>query len=718
MTNMRSITSLLFRPSKPALPETKKPNLTTLPLPLLEQIASHLSTEELTRLGNACLDLKGKISSFFSARRQQRLIQARILQSTVPAANLPTELLQEIFLYLAPQDFYFATKVCKSWRYAGVYPQLIKKHIHALRPIITFTRVRDTLNYDLQTLSRNLHRAGILKKGVPKHLVSTIQLEQPGSKIPPAIHLSESGHYFLSAERAPPYQVHIYCTYRPVIASDFEIIRNQVQIKNPKAGSKHVSNSLWGLGSEPLGFNEWDSTPTHLVKLPCKGKVVSASFSPAVFGGVKYDRRTNSYSKGVDVLVLFEGGWARLFKIRSAPTDREVSKDTQSWRKPLRPKREPAKWYIWDSMEFSGIGSTFPNEKPILAKLEETNGRAVFASEGHLEVWKGISGYNSKKVVEGGQLKEEYWDKTTAVRGIYPLPGAPRNLERIFVGNSWHSGLCLNTTYIICASSPFPRTEKQLNRLATGTENDPEETLIYHLEPDPSALNTEPIEILRSSSTLPYRVLTSCEDYDSTSLYFGLNQSKSLTYLKLWHNQEVPYKPCMLTQKRRYCHPHAPPIHMASVNIHWHSIHPIIATATAEGNIYISFPPLCNSKERACLPKKLPALFIRCKSKCSCPPPEFKKLARIPPDTGGRITDMRISYRSPVLDSPRRNVLYLKDLQVFKDEKSMLVLLISTDKGRLEVCYFGGERKRIGAKRLWAVKGSEIKYKSDSGEFI
>jgi hypothetical protein len=78
---------------------------------------------------------------------------------------------------------------------------------------------------------------------------------------------------------------------------------------------------------------------------------------------------------------------------------------------------------------------------------------------------------------------------------------------------------------------------------------------------------------------------------------------------------------------------------------------------------------------------------------------------------------MKISYRSPVLDSPRRNVVYLKDLEAMKGEIGILVLLIGTDRGRLEVCYFGPESKEVDTKRLWVARGSEIENKSDLGDF-
>jgi hypothetical protein len=452
------------------------------------------------------------------------------------------------------------------------------------------------------------------------------------------------------------------------------------------------------------------------LRRPCYGKVVSASFSPALFGGVRYDQATNSYTKGVDVLVLFEGGLAKLFKIRSMPRGQQLVEDSPSRTKKLFKRRtfkQVPRWYIYDSLGFSGIGSMFPNEKPILAKLEETSRKIIFATGGHLMVYEGISEHKLKKVLEGDS-KWTYWDKQTIVEKAYHLSGGSP-IERIFVRNSRQTELNLDTFYIICGSTPFSKTEEQPSRSKNGGY--PEDSFICHFEPDQiDALDIKPIELLSSLSTLPYTDLTACEDYSSTSLYFGLDCSDySLTYLKLYHSEEELYKPCTLMPKRRYPHPHAIPAHTTSVRIPWHSTHPIIATATAEGQIYISFPPLCNSSKLAC--RSSDSGFRRIKLKCTCPPTAFKKLARIPPATGGRITDMKISYRSPVLDSPRRNVVYLKDLEAMKGEIGILVLLIGTDRGRLEVCYFGPESKEVDTKRLWVARGSEIENKSDLGDF-
>ncbi|KAH0615070.1 uncharacterized protein H6S33_000706 [Morchella sextelata] len=612
MAYIRSITSLLFKPSKSTLPQIKKSRLTALPPPILEHIFSYLSTDEFTRLSNTCITLREKASTFLPTRRQQLLVQARILQSTIPAANLPNELLHEIFTYLTPKDFYTATKVCASWRYAGVYPPLIKKtHIHP-------------------TSGRNL---------------STIQLEQPNSKIPPEIHLSETGHYFLSAERAPPYHVHIYGTYRPVLANDFEAPQLRSQIKNPTPRFKGVSeHAPWEPGSGALGFHEWDSTPTYMVALrrPCYGKVVSASFSPALFGGVRVVWQSSSKY----VQCQEANNWSRIRR------------------------------HVQRNYSNGGLSNKYLDE--------ETSRKIIFATEGHLMVYEGISEHKLKKVLEGDS-KWTYWDKQTIVEKAYHLSGGSP-IERIFPSRSKNGGY-------------------------------PEDSFICHFEPDQiDALDIKPIELLSSLSTLPYTDLTACEDYSSTSLYFGLDCSDySLTYLKLYHSEEELYKPCTLMPKRRYPHPHAIPAHTTSVRIPWHSTHPIIATATAEGQIYISFPPLCNSSKLAC--RSSDSGFRRIKLKCTCPPTAFKKLARIPPATGGRITDMKISYRSPVLDSPRRNVVYLKDLEAMKGEIGILVLLIGTDRGRLEVCYFGPESKEVDTKRLWVARGSEIENKSDLGDF-
>lgn len=157
----------------------------------------------------------------------------------IPAANLPNELLHEIFIYLTPKDFYTATKVCASWRYAGVYPPLIKKHIFTLLPDGIVEGTSDLPNYDLQTLVSHINKD--LGKGIlTEYLVSTIQLEKPNSKIPLEIYLSKSGHYFLSAERAPPYHVRIYCTYRLVLANDFKAPQLRSPIKNSTPRSNGV----------------------------------------------------------------------------------------------------------------------------------------------------------------------------------------------------------------------------------------------------------------------------------------------------------------------------------------------------------------------------------------------------------------------------------------------------------------------------------------------
>lgn len=49
------------------------------------------------------------------------------------------------------------------------------------------------------------------------------------------------------------------------------------------------------------------------------------------------------------------------------------------------------------------------------------------------------------------------------------------------------------------------------------------------------------------------------------------------------------------------------------------------------------------------------------------------------------------------------------EFRVMEGETGIWVLLISTDRGRLEVCYIGPESKEVGAKRLWVARGSEIR---------
>lgn len=306
-------------------------------------------TDEFTHISNTCITLRDKASTFLPTRRQQLLVQKRILQSTIPAANLPNELLHEIFTYLTPKDFYTATKVCNSWRYAGVYPPLIKKHISTLLPRRIVRRTSDPPNYDLRALVSHINKD--LGKGIlPKYLVSTIQLKQPNSKIPPEIYLSESGHYFLSAERAPPYHVRIYCTYRPVLANDFEAPQLGSPIKNSVPRSSGVSEHSpwpwpWEPGSGALGFHEWDSTPTCMVTLPgpCFRKVIDASFSPLLCGG---------YTKGVDVIVLFEGGKAKLLKIRPMPRGHSPSRIKKLFKR--KTFRQVPRWHIYYSLGFFG----------------------------------------------------------------------------------------------------------------------------------------------------------------------------------------------------------------------------------------------------------------------------------------------------------------------------------------------------------------------------
>lgn len=297
------------------------------------------------------------------------------------------------------------------------------------------------------------------------------------------------------------------------------------------------------------------------------------SFSPVLFGRVRYEQAINSYTKGVDVLVLFEGGKAKLFKIRSMPRGQQLVGDSPSRIKKLF-KRKTFKqvpgWYIYDSLGFAGIGSQFPNEKPILAKLEATSRKIILATEGHLMVVDWTSEYKLKKMLEGDSKCTCSGRQSMVVgrRIVYRGWGvAP--IERIFVRNSRENELNLDTFYVICGrSAPFStRTEEQSS--ISEDKDYTKDSFICHFEPDRiNTLDIKPIEVLSSLYTMSYTGLTACEDYSSTSLYFDLDlDDYSLTYLMLYHTEEEPWKPCMLVPKHCYPHPHALPVPTTSVRI-------------------------------------------------------------------------------------------------------------------------------------------------------
>lgn len=707
LTNSHSVQTMSTskRSTIAAPPPNTRPYLITFPSHITHQILSYLPSIDLNLLTSTSKSFRHLVADYIFHQHQRSLAHIYHLQSKVIAANLPNELLVGVLSYLSPIDFYNATRVCSAWRQAGSYRGLVRKNVYQAQPRNTQPPEGD-LDGELKTLAFYLQASGQLNGNLygrcTKHTVSTLYLKQHapttieqqirGSTVEnyPQIHLSEDGHYFLAAERVHPWRVHVYCTYRTVLSDDASKLSN----RNPKS------------------FHEWDMTPTYLLTLPETGRVVSASFGPAICGGIEYNKEIGSYSKGLDLLVLLEGAQARLYKIRAANGGTVVGKNDNTkhksfgkrlfgWTRAAKSHVEQnisldPKWTIWDSMVFSNI--LFSREGPVTAKLGDRSEKVMFATAGYLEVWSRVN-----------QIKTgDVWDKGAVVKVFFSIPKMPGMVSQVLSGKIWHNGLGADVEYTICSST---------TNAATGTPAGPQVTKTSSTVPvGPQTKETDAGEactaIIGPAESFKFNCsnLIQCRGYIGPSLYLGLTHQHTLSQIQLiptlnTSHINTSYQPYSFIARSELALPSIPRFskvaHIAAICTPKRSTHPVVAVATDSGEIFISVPPLCIVDPRPCFYVKI----------CPSSSASLKRLACIPPETGGRITGLKVSFRGPVWDFPHRTTLHSNDARPGKDGDGMLVVVVATDRGRVEVCYFDSNESRLehlGAGRRWDLNGSIV----------
>lgn len=517
-----------------------------------------------------------------------------------------------------------------------------------------------------------------------------------GSKIQPypEIHLSEDGHYFLSAETVFPFRVHVYCTYRPILVEDVE--------------------STWSnLG--PEDFHDRDTTPTHLLTLPETGRVVSASFGKAVKGAVEFDKKARVYAPGVNLLVLFEGRQAQLYKIRSTggrlrinqPPKRTLGGRLSSLMKLDKTvvERKPTyRWAVWDSMVFKDVCPL--KQGPTKVKLGKWSEKAFFAGPGVLEVWEGVSDMKESK----NRKVVDVWDKGAAKGKLIPIFNMPGKVCGIYTGRIWDSGVGADVDYIVCSNtiydSPGENGESEDRRLPiwkNSTLSPGRDTIKTGSEMACTTIITPTQSLVFNYTNFMQIPGTGVPQFVCLAPPYSISRlllSPTLHTLGSSNGSTdasdgTSHKPFALREKPGLGYPSTPPfskiIHIAAINVPFLlPSGPIIVAATDSGVIYITSPPPCRYSGTAYTdPPSCP-----CASRLN----SFRKVARIPPETGGRITDIRISYRMP----GRTISLQLpEDCGMPKpDPGAMLVVVVATDRGRVEVCYFDFRNKRDSANSV------------------
>lgn len=434
--------------------------------------------------------------------------------------------------------------------------------------------------------------------------------------------------------------------------------------------------------------------------------MVSASFGKAIHDGVHFDKRTGSYSKGLDLVVLFEGGVARLYKVRTPGSvegggivRRTLGGRLAGWVSG-KPVEEKARWRIWDEMVFEGVCPLRQGATKV--RLGERSERVFFAGAGGVEVWEGVHGVRAGTTTPVKKKGREAsgWDKDAVERKLIPMVNMPGKLAGVYTGKIWDSGVGADVDYIVCSNTTHGIDQKEPNNgnpswnLTAGTTKTISD-IAYTTIITPSesfVFNYTNFVQIPGTGTPQFIALTPPHTLSHLQLHSTLNTPESPNWgtNASGHAYHKPFTLKLKSPELTHSPP-SPVIHIAAINIQ--SISPpslITVTATESGTIYISAPVPCRSPSCSCA------------TRSSCPfshaATEFRKLAHIPPATGGRITDLKVSFRGPVWASPRRFQLHSEDARAKMESGGVLVVLVATDRGRVEACYLDFSKVRVDAK--------------------
>ncbi|KAL7265970.1 hypothetical protein RUND412_011500 [Rhizina undulata] len=366
-----------------------------------------------------------------------RLERIRALQSFVHAAILPNEILQEIFRTLAPIDFYAATRVCEGWRLVGEYESLLQEKVQEASriccdgPKFLGEPVSGGDVGDRETLIRYLQRRKSSRRKL-EHTVSTIYFSR-----------SPNSRSDVRAEAA----IGVGKVRRPALPGD------------PKPSELRYSLGAARSGKS-LQPDPWDLSPTHIMQFPeCAfaGKVKSVDFLSVSVGGVYWDPKEKSYTKGVDVLVLHQRRAAHFYKVCAIPGSKPPSKKGVLAQKLLGCDMKASldksqRWHVWGSLSFSSLCKNEPGDITV-ADIGNQGRTLAFGCSTGIEIFEGID-----QVDSFGNWKTDF-----ITRRWVEIPWATMclPLQTILTGRLWHSEMGTDVDYLICSTKEHAGDKKK-----------------------------------------------------------------------------------------------------------------------------------------------------------------------------------------------------------------------------------------------------------------
>ncbi|KAL7266435.1 hypothetical protein RUND412_011015 [Rhizina undulata] len=129
------------------------------------------------------------------------------------------------------------------------------------------------------------------------------------------------------------------------------------------------------------------------------GKVKSVDFSSASVGGIYWDPKEKSCTKGVDVLVLHQRHTAHFYKVRAIPGSKPPSKKGVLAQKLLGCDMKASldksqRWHVWGLLSFSSLCKNEPGDITV-ANIGNQGRTLAFGCSTGIEIFKGIDQVDS-----------------------------------------------------------------------------------------------------------------------------------------------------------------------------------------------------------------------------------------------------------------------------------------------------------------------------------
>ncbi|KAL7269317.1 Protein phosphatase 2C 7 [Rhizina undulata] len=229
-------------------------------------------------------------------------------------------------------------------------------------------------------------------------------------------------------------------------------------------GDLKPSEFRYSLGAarsgKSLQSDSWDLSPTHIIQFrECgfAGKVTSVPISSASVGGMYWDPKEKSYTKGVDVRVLHQRRAAHFYKVRAIPGSKPPSKKGVLAQKLLGCDMKASldkseRWHVWGSLCFSSLCKNEPGDITV-ANIGKQGRTLAFGCFTGIEIFEVIDHVDSFG----------NWKTNFITRHWVEIPWATMclPLQTILTGRLWHSELGTDLDYLICSTKEHTGNKKK-----------------------------------------------------------------------------------------------------------------------------------------------------------------------------------------------------------------------------------------------------------------